>query len=215
MTAGVAGTIHQCDMLMRQEGQEIMNSFFLRCTTEVDSMEERALRALLECYLNHVIPVSGSNLLITGVRGKQVSPVLGPIYEIVPLGTDVVQGEEEGDTLPTHISLCINLHSERGGRSGRGRLFLPGIPEGASQGSYIQATNPYWIALLAFIACLAGKFINPGEPLNPNRLDWGVMSRKIGGAKPPYDINGFALLTRAVPRNILGSSNSRKVGRGQ
>lgn len=215
MTVGAVGSIHQLDVLMRQEGQKIMNSYFVRCDTTVDSMEERALRALLECYLNSLIPVSGSNLLIESVRGKEVAPTLGPIYEIQPEATDVVQGEEEGDTLPSHISVCINLHTERGGRSGRGRVFIPGIPESATQGSQLTATNPYWIALLGFIACLAGKLIHIGDPPAANQLQWGVMSRKIGGAKPPYTVNGFAAVTRAVARNLVGSSNSRKVGRGQ
>lgn len=215
MTVGAVGTIHQLDVLMRQEGQHIMNSYFVRCDTTVDSMEERALRILLECYLNALIPVSGSNLLIEGVRGKEVAPTLGPIYEIIPLGTDDAQGNDVGDTLPSHISLCINLHTERGGRSGRGRVFLPGIPEAASQGSYILATNPYWLAVLAFVVCMANGFIHIGDPPGANQLQWGVMSRKIGGVKPPYTVGGFAAVTRAVPRNILGSSNTRKVGRGQ
>lgn len=215
MTVGAIGTIHQIDILMRQEGQRIMNSFFLRCDTTVDSMEERALRILLNCYINSLIPFSGSNLLIESARGKEVAPTLGPIYEVIPLGTQVVQGVDEGDTLPSHISLCINLHSERGGRSGRGRLFIPGIPEAASQGSYILATNPYWLALLAFVACMVDGFLHIGDPPAANQLQWGVMSRKIGGLKPPYTVGGFAAITRAIPRNILGSSNSRKVGRGQ
>lgn len=215
MTIGAIGTIHQLDVLMRLEGQHIMNSFFVRCDTTVDSMEERALRALLECYLSALIPHSGSNLLIETVRGKEVSPTLGPIYEIQPLGTDDASGNEEGDTLPSHVSLCINLHTERGGRSGRGRLFVPGIPESATQGSYILATNAYWIALLAFIACLAGKLIHIGDPPGANQLSWGVMSRKLGGLKPPYSASGFALVTRAVARNVVGSTNSRKQGRGQ
>lgn len=215
MTIGVVGTVHQLDVLMRQEGQKIMNSYFVQVDTTVDSMEERALRALLECYLTALIPHSGSGWLIESVRGKEVAPTLGPIYEIQPEATDVVQGEEAGDTLPSHISLCINLHTERGGRSGRGRIFIPGIPESATQGSQVAATNEYWIALLAFIACLSSKLIHIGDPPAANQLSWGVMSRKIGGVKPPYTTAGFARVTRAVARTLVGSSNSRKVGRGQ
>lgn len=214
MTVGVIGTIHQLDMLMRLEGQRVMNSFFMRVDTTVDSMEERALRILMECYLNSLIPASGSNLQIVSARGKEVAPTLGPIYEIAPEVTDVVQGASEGDTMPSHDSLTINLHTERGGRSGRGRIALPGIPEGASQGSYIPAVNPYWLAVAAFVVCMANGFMHIGDPPAPNQLSWGVMSRKIGGLKPPYTVGGFALITRAVPRNIIGTTNSRKQGRG-
>lgn len=215
MTVGVTGTIHQVDVLMRQEGQHIMNSFFVRIDSTVDNLETRVLRAIMECYMNILIPHSGSNLLIETVRGKEVSPTLGPIYELAPEATDNVQGDDVGDTLPSHVSLCVNLHSTRGGRSGRGRFFIPGVPESASQGSYILSTNIYWTTILAFVACLATKLIHVGEPIGTNQVSWGVMSRKLGGLKPPYNSVGFATVTRAVPRSILGSSNSRKVGRGQ
>jgi hypothetical protein len=215
MTIGAVGTIHQIDVLMRQEGQHIMNSFFVQVDSTVDSMETRVLRAILDCFLEILIPASGSNLLVETVRGKEVAPTLGPIYEIQPLATETVQGEATGDTLPSHISLAVNLHTTRGGRSGRGRFFIPGIPEAASQGSFIQTTNPYWTVILAFVACLASKLIHVNEPIGTNQVSWGVMSRKLGGVKPPYLVTGFAPVTRAVARNILGSSNSRKVGRGQ
>jgi len=215
MTVGAVGTIHQIDVLMRQEGQHIMNSFFVRVDSTVDNLETRVLRAIMECYMEILIPVSGSNLLIESVRGKEVAPTLGPIYEIQPEAGDNLQGDDTGDTLPSHVSLCINLHTTRGGKSGRGRLFIPGIPESATQGSYILSTNPYWAAILAFVACLASKLIHTDEPIGTNQVSWGVMSRKIGGTKPPYTVGGFAPITRAVARNILGSTNSRKVGRGQ
>lgn len=213
-TAADIGEIHEITVYGTQELQLVLNVLHVRVDAAVNDMETDVLKAILDCYVDLLMPHAGSNWQLGGVRGKQVAPVLGPIYEYIPETTVGLQGEETGDTLPSHISVCINIHSTRGGKSGRGRIFIPGIPEGATSGSVIAPTNIYWTTLLAFIACLAGKLIHVNEPLGSNFVSLGVLSRKLGAAKPPYNVNQFAAATRLVPRKYVGSSNSRKIGRG-
>lgn len=209
-----AGVVWEVVMEGRQEGQQVLNVWHFRTRTSVDDMELRVLRACIDCLLTTLRPVLGSNYQFVKARGKRVAPDVGPIVEVLPAANEDIQGDSEGDTLPTFASLCVNIHTTRGGRSGRGKFFLPGIPEGATSGSYIETTNPYWVAVAAFLACLAGKFIKANEPLGTNDVEIGVMSRKIGGVKPPYLLTGFAPATGFKPRNIVGTTNSRKVGRG-
>lgn len=213
-TPAAAGEIHEVTLECRQEGQQVMNVLHFRADTPVDDMEIRLLRALVECLLTVLLPSAASTLQYVRAVGKRVAPDLGPVYEIGQNAGDVVQGAAEGDALPTFVSVCANIHTTRGGRSGRGRMFIPGVPEASSQGSFIQTTNPYWGVILAYVACVASKFINVGEPLGTNQVSLGVMSRKIGGPKPPYNPDGFAYATRIVPINRLASTLSRKVGRG-
>lgn len=208
------GEIWEVVVHCRQEGQQVLNVLHFQMDTDVDDIIVRLLRALMLCYLELLLPISGSNLQLVKVVGKRVSPDVGPIEELGPEAGDVIQGAAAGDTLPTYASICTNIHTVRGGRVGRGRMFTAGIPEGVTQGSFVQTTNPYWAGILAFVACIADKFIHTGEPLGANRISLGVMSRKLGGSKPPYLAAGFAHATRLVPLNRLSHNVSRRVGRG-
>src|SRR5215208_994768 len=120
-TAGLENTLHQVTVHMRQQQQEVLHVWAFFLDTAVDDLETRLLRALLECYLTTLLPASGSLLTIERVSGMMVGPTLGPIYEIAPEETDVVIGAATGDTLPTHDSVSISIHSTRAGKSGRGR----------------------------------------------------------------------------------------------
>lgn len=197
-----------------QEGQQVMCVWHFRCDTAVDDIESRMLRAILECFLENIIPVAASTFQMTRVHGKRVYPDLGPIIEVVPGPGDVVQGAAVGDATASFVSCCINIHTARGGRVGRGRKFIMGVPESATQGSALPPTNVYWLAILAFAACIADKFIHSNEPLGSNQISLGVMSRKLGGAKPPYTVNGFAAATVLKPVTLLSHNVSRKVRRG-
>lgn len=213
-TPADVGEIWEVVLEGRQEGQQVLNIFHFRCDTAVDNIELRMLRALVECMLSTLIPVAASTFQYVRCYGKQVAPELGPIVEIGQEEGDVIQGAAVGDASPTFVSVCANIHSVRGGRSGRGRKFIAAVPEGATQGSYIPTANPYWVAILAFCACVAEKFIHVNEPLGNNQVSLGVMSRKIGGTKPPLNVNGFAAATRIVPLNRISHNVSRRVGRG-
>src|SRR5215217_2816303 len=110
-TPGADNTVHEVVVHMRQQQQEVLNVWQFFLDTPVDDLETRLLRALIECYLTALIPASGSLLTIERVTGMQVGPTIGPLYEIVPVEGDVVQGAATGDTLPTHDSLSCGIHS--------------------------------------------------------------------------------------------------------
>lgn len=208
------GEIYEVVLECRQEGQQVMNVLHFEALTPTDNVELRLLRALVECLLTVLLPGSTSNLQFVRCKGKRVFPTLGPVLEIGAEAGDVIQGADVGDSVPTFVSVCTNIHTSRGGRSGRGRMFLFGVPEGATQGSFIQTTNPYWGVILAYLACVVGKFVTQGDPPAPNRWALGVLSRKIGGTKPPYAAGAFAAAVRLTANNRLASTVSRKVGRG-
>jgi hypothetical protein len=213
----LANEIHEVTLIGRQESQEVLNILHFHTDSAVDDMEARLLAALLTCLATILRPHMGSNFQIVGARGKRVSPDVGPIYEIGPIDSTQVQGLAEGDTLPTFVSLVVNIHSTRGGRSGRGRMFIPGIPESASTGSAIETTNPYWTAILDYLVCVASSFIHLTDVPGANQISLGVLSRKLGAPdhmKPPYLSTQFARATRLVPNNLLKTTNSRKIGHG-
>lgn len=213
-TPGVEGELHEVTLKMRQESQTVLNILHFRCDAAVDDMETRLLLALLVCLTTILRPGQGSNWQVVGAQGKRVYPTLGPIYEVAPPDPDEIQGEAVGDTLPTFVSIVVNIHTTRGGRSGRGRMFLSGIPEAATQGSSIQTTNPYWTIIINYLACIAGSFINGDDLPGANQISLGVLSRKLGNPKPPYTAIQFAKATKLVANNLLKTTNSRKIGHG-
>jgi hypothetical protein len=44
---------------------------------------------------------------------------------------------------------------------------------------------------------------------------WGVMSRKIGGLKPPFLVAGFAHIVRGEVKRELATTRNRKLGHGR
>lgn len=215
MTLAATGEVYEVVLECRQEGQQVMNVLHFRALTPTDNVELRLLRALVECLLTVLLPGSTSNLQFVKCRGKRVYPDLGPVLEVGPELNDVIQGADVGDSVPTFVSVCANIHTSRGGKVGRGRMFIFGVPEGATQGSYIQTTNPYWTVILQYLACIAAKFITQGDPPAANRWQIGVHSRKLGGKKAPYTVEGFAPAVSIIPNNRLASTVSRKVGHGR
>jgi len=219
-TPGADNTIHEVVVHMRQQNQEVLNVWHFYNNTPVDDMELRLLRALLECYLDVLLPASGSLLTVERVTGMQVGPTLGPLYEITPGEDDDVIGAAEGDTLPTHDSLSIRIHSMRPGKSGRGRKQLAGVPESATVGSTIITGGPFWTAVLAFIICVGGKFIHETELSAPNTISLGVLAKTLkpldaaGKRKAPWPVDLFSHATRISALPKVGTTNSRKVGRG-
>lgn len=214
MTIAAQGEIYEVVLEGKQEGQQVLNVMYFRAVTPSDSVEVRLLRALVECFVTTLVPAMNSNYEYQRCIGKRVFPDVGPLLEITSNQGDVTAGAATGDGEPTFVSALVNIHTTRGGRSGRGRMFIPGVPEGGTLGSFLNSEAPFWTALLAYVACVTTKFITSGDPPAANTWDIGVMSRKIGGAKAPFTAQGFAPATRLVAKLQLASTNSRKVGRG-
>lgn len=214
MSNAAVGEIYEVRILGKIEEQDCVNVWHFECIQANSSLETLLLQALLECWVA-LIPQLSSFYRFTGVDAKRVSPTLGPLIDISPAAGDTVQGEASGDGTVSFASCCISIHTTRGGKSGRGRKYLGGIPESATVGSRFITENPYWAAILAFLTCVAGKFIFAVDPIPGSAyFHLGVMSREIGGPKPPYLPAGFARATRLKPNDLIKSTRSRQVGKG-
>lgn len=214
MSEALQGEIHELTVHGRLEGQQALNVMFFQATTTSDTIETQLLRAMIICLTTTLIPGLGSNYTLEKVASKRVYPTLGPIIELAPLGTDDVTGESAGDTLPSFVSALISIQTTRGGRSGRGRMFIPGIPEGSTSGSSILTESPAWGAIVAYVACVAAQFLKSVDLPANDQWNLGVLSRKLGNDKPPYLLAQFAPATSLIPKRLLSTTRSRKVGHG-
>lgn len=209
-----AGEIVQTLIQFDLEGQKCENVWYFRAQNADPDMVLHLLTAVAQCLITTVVPVLSSNFTLERIVGKVVSPILGPEAEWIPGVGDTVEGASAGDSEPSFVSALISLYTERGGRSGRGRIYFGGVPESQTVGSLISVEGPLWVALGAFLVCMLGKF-KARDVTAEGDYDWGVMSRKIGGTKPPFLAAGYAMITRGQPRRELATTRSRKLGHGR
>lgn len=206
-----AGAIWQVRMVGEMHGQKTVNVLHFQTPGTVDDMELRLIVVLANCFLTHLKPVLSSDFQLKEIRYQFMSAN--------PPGTEWVYavsggtGAGSGTALPSFCSAVIGIQGAIGGRSGKGRISFPGIPEDQTIDSQIDPASPLWAALIAFVACVAAAFINEGTP-GANFVRWIIYSRKLGGAKVPFSIAGATHVLSAAPKANVGTINSRKIGRG-
>jgi hypothetical protein len=195
------------------EGQQCQNVWYFRALAPDPDAIASLFADIAECLLA-LLPFLSSSYTFVQLKGKIVSPAIGGEAIWQPDPADTVVGQSAGDSLPSHDSVLISLRTVRPGRSGRGRIFIAGVPEGQTTRSLLNLESPLYVALAAFVTCMLGKFHARDVPA-PGNYDWGVMSREIGGAKPPFLAAGYATITQATVIRELSTTRSRKLGRGR
>ena len=201
----------QVRVVGRMEGQETNNVLHFSALGTIDDVELRLIAALAACYVDHLKPVTSSAWALEKLVWKRVTPTLSVEMTTIPTGAGA--GAGAGTALPSFNSAVISIRTAQGGRSKRGRMYLPGIPEAATLVSAFDTSNAFWTAVVAFAGCLATKFLLLDLP-GSNQFQMMVYSRKIGGSTFPYGASGFASVRSLLPVVQLGSTRSRKVGRG-
>jgi|SRR5215213_1292092 len=213
-TPAAAGDIWQVLVQGAIEEQQCENVLFFRAQ-DVDPDPLAGLIAdLVECFLTGLVPALSATYTFERIIARRIYPDIGPdVIYTAPGGTDVT-GDAAGDAEPSFVSALISLQTTRGGRSGRGRMFIAGIAEGDTTASRINSEGALWAALLAFCVCMLGKFITKDIP-GAGDWEWGVFSRKLGNKKAPFLAVGFAPIIAATPKQLLATTRSRKIGHGR
>lgn len=205
--------IWQVRVVGQIDGQETNNVLHFKCVsgggdTDVDL---HLIQVIVQCFVTHLIPVLSSAFTLNKIVWKRVSPTLGLEFTSVVASGGVGLGSAAA--LPSFCSALLSIHTSQGGRSHRGRMYIPGIPEAATTNSSFDPNHAFWAGLLAYAICLVQNFI-PGDPPGNNAWAMGVYSRKIGGANFPYGANGFTQIADVVAVSQIATTRSRKVGRG-
>lgn len=210
------GDLYQVRVNGLLEDQQCTNVWDFACVAPTDDVELRLIVVFINCFITNLLPVLANQYSLVDVRWQRVSAPLGLEHIYTPTGT--LSGASAGDSEPSYVSAVLSLHTLLGGRSHRGRKYIAGIPEVQTVGSYIRKDPPgneLWTGLLAFAACVIGAFVHPDPAGGSNLFNVGVYSRKIGGSdKFPFVKAGFTSVTEIVPHAELGTTRSRKVGRG-
>lgn len=201
--ARIIGEIH---------GSQTVNVMHFATNTNVDdpgtldTLLLQLAEALLDCAVQTLIPAVTSDWKLVRCDAKRIYQALGdPIVATAPANT-------VGQLSPTSVSFAaslVHLRSGIDGRKGRGRLFLP--PPGEGEVTASDMDGPTAVAIAAFLACVAGKFLGNGAT-TPWRL--GVLSRKdLNGNLANFN-NSFRVVASMNPVVTLAKIGSRKKGRG-
>jgi hypothetical protein len=214
MVAALAGEVWRVLLQGRIEEQQCENVLWFRCATPDPDVLAGLLADIIECFLTGLVPALSATYTFEQAVAQRLTPTMGAEVIYTPAPGDTVQGASAGDAEPSFVSALISLRSSRAGRSGRGRMFIAGVPEGQTTASLLNTEAALWAALLAFCVCMLGKFISPDVP-PPAQWEWGVFSRKLGGTKDPFNAVGFAPMIAAAPKQLLATTRSRKIGHGR
>lgn len=209
-----AGEIWQVLVQGVIEDQQCENVLFFRAQDTDPDPLAGLIADLVECFVTGLVPVLSGTYTFERIVARRIVPDIGPDVIYTPAAGVAVQGATAGDALPSYCSALISLQSVRGGRSGRGRMFVAGVPESQTVASYINSEAALWAGLLAFCVCMLQKFVHKDVP-GAGDWEWGVFSRKLGGAKAPFTAAGFAYISAATPRRLLATTRSRKIGHGR
>lgn len=125
-------------------------------------------------------------------------------------------GVQSDDSLPSFCAGLLSLRTGVGGRSGHGRLYIPGVPENLSSASRTEGSL---LTILSDIgAVLLNRYSNSG---GFSYARYGVYSRKLGvtrSAGPPPTLNfshaGFFPVTEIIARPEIATMRKRKLSHG-
>jgi len=206
------GDVYEVVIEGRTEGQITDNVFHFECVGADSDVLTHLILVFIQCFIDNVLPVLSSSWALERVRWKRVSPTLGVEQVSVPVGAGA--GGGNAAALPSYAAAVISKKTLTGGRSFRGRTYIPGIPEDQTINSAIDISKPLWAGLLAFAACVIANFVHPDPAGGSNIWDLIVFSRKINGNALPYLDGATTDVREYVPVQQLGTMRSRKVGRG-
>lgn len=165
--------------------------------------------AVAECFITHLLPILSSNFTDFRVSAREVWPMASDEVEYVPDIAEQV-GAVAGDRLPSFNSMLLSFKTGKAGASKRGRMFLPSVPEGGvSNDTLSPATQA---ALIAFAACLVGKYVGAAKTEDETLL---VVSQKLVGSNPPNYGNATSENVASIlVRPDVAIMGRRKINRG-
>jgi len=163
--------------------------------------------AILECVTSALLPGLSSEYSLSGVDAKTIMPYQSDPEFVAP-ATSAVGALGASDA--SFVAAVISGRTGRGGKSYRGRHYIPGIPEaGISQSTM---TGGQLALIVAFASCMAGKYVGLSKT-DPN-WRWGVLSRFKNKQAVALAATSFTPYSSIIVNANVGSMNSRKLKRG-
>lgn len=162
--------------------------------------------AIIACIISSFKPMAGDAWALDHVGITPIYPSAGD--EIIIYPSSPVNGTGL-PPLPSFNANLIRIQTGLGGRTHRGRMFLPAVIGNDVQ--HGQLTDAGYAKVVAFALCLAQKFIFD-EGVDATVFKLGVLSRK--GLTTATTATHFVRATNLQPQRIVAVMRSRKIGHG-
>ena len=186
-----------------QEVEQVMH--FKGGVTSTDVIQ--LINDVLDCLRTTLWPALSPEYTLVEVRAKKLYPTATD--EVVTPAVSTDHGTASGESLPSFCAAVVAIKTGLAGRTHRGRNYWGGIPEGGAANSLMTGTE--WGLVIAFAACLAGKFIGLTAS---SSWTLGVLSRKLETAVGGNPSNAFTAATNLTVSQVIGTQRRRKLGVG-
>jgi len=182
----------------RVHGQATMNVFHYRVNVDGDADDADGLVGAFRTNAeNYWLQCCSAEWELTGYICQKIHPL--PVLSAFTQEIGFSPGLVEGNSLPSSVAVVMTKRTGMGGRRGRGRVYMPGVPASFEDNSEITDA-----ALQTYDALGA-------------RLDTPLTSA-IGGVYVPILWNRVLsealTIIQYVPRTTLRNQRRRQVGRG-
>lgn len=120
-----------------------MNILHMREVTAraADENAPESVIAAVAAFYGDLAAQLGEDWRVISIRANQISPpAAGPPAVTVFGGAESIEGAIVSDLIPSNAPLVLSLYSSVVGNKGRGRIFLPGIPENEQNDGQITAS---------------------------------------------------------------------------
>jgi hypothetical protein len=195
----------QVQLYGRIDGQQTVNDLYFTNTTPGITLGELGdlADAIRAWYVSSMLTLLSSAFSLERVHARDLTDQFSFAVDV---NAGPSSGSSGGAFVPNNVAPCISFRTGTAGRSGRGRNYIPGVPQPVVDGNTL---TPGFIA----DAQAAYGSLLPGEGMVPAGWVWVVVSRYTGGAPRPAGI-ATPVLTALFTDNIVDSQRRRLPGRG-
>jgi len=195
--------IAQAEFRMLWDGQKVENVLNFKSNSPLTAEALGALAdELSDAWATHCIPLMSFNAQYESCHVRSLESLTAPATDSFVGGGAV--GANPTASMPNNVSLAIKFLTGLSGKSGRGRLYIVGMPRGEVTNNVVSATlADAWVtALNAVFDAAAGLTWQPV-----------VLSRRTGGAARAVAV-GYAITGIGYTDRIVDSQRRRLPQRG-
>ena len=174
--------------------------------TGLDTILQTLCQGISDAVIAAGLPAFSSDYRFVSVDAKRIAPTLSDPQTVIQPANQVGTA---GVSSTSFIAGLMGLRTGGGGRTGRGRIFLP--PPGEAEITASELSPGALTAYIDFALALKAKFWGAAAN-SPWRL--GVLSRKVMANTPANFDQAFREVVSADPVGTLAVMRSRRKGHG-
>jgi hypothetical protein len=162
-------------------------------------------------------------------QGWEAQKMLDPIEAPVS-GSDTTGGAGDDPAfagIPSVCSMVVTLLSARGGRRGRGRIYLGGFAsrrpnnpgfwsEAAALAEHGHWSGAFGSDVISWLVAFRDRFdgVTVIDEDSGFKAEWGVWSRVLGNQTAPHDPDGFSPIVAISTDEVVRIQRRREYGHG-